>query len=119
MCGLMLTLLLGFATPSGPLPVRPTCGAARYSPALLDRLIVVASAAASRTASTPSARRRSRCRQRDLVYTVPIVTYALFRYLYLLGNGHAAEDPSGLFVGDRHLQAAALAWLVAVVWILR
>jgi hypothetical protein len=55
----------------------------------------------------------------DLVYTVPIVTYALFRYLYLLGGGRAAEDPSGLFAGDRHLQVTALAWLGVVIWILR
>jgi hypothetical protein len=55
----------------------------------------------------------------DLIYTVPIVTYALFRYLYLLGGGRAAEDPSGMFVGDRHLQVTALAWLAAVIWILR
>jgi 4-hydroxybenzoate polyprenyltransferase len=124
MCGLMLTLLLGFGkrraeTAAAGAPGRAVL--AEYSPALLDRLIVVCVSGTLIAYSlyTISPQTIALHGSADLVYTVPIVTYALFRYLYLLGNGHAAEDPSGLFVGDRHLQAAALAWLVAVVWILR
>jgi hypothetical protein len=94
---------------------------AEYSPALLDRLIVVCVSGTLIAYSlyTISPQTIAVHGSADLVYTVPIVTYALFRYLYLLGNGHAAEDPSGLFVGDRHLQVATLAWLAAVIWILR
>jgi 4-hydroxybenzoate polyprenyltransferase len=124
MCGLMLTLLLGFGkrraeTAAAGAPGRAVL--AEYSPALLDRLIVVCVSGTLIAYSlyTISPQTIALHGSADLVYTVPIVTYALFRYLYLLGNGHAAEDPSGLFVGDRHLQAAALTWLVAVVWILR
>jgi hypothetical protein len=39
--------------------------------------------------------------------------------MYLLDREHAAEDPSRLMLNDRHLQGAALVWLVAVIWILR
>jgi 4-hydroxybenzoate polyprenyltransferase len=124
MCGLMLTLLLGFGKRRAEIAVAGAPGRAvlaEYSPALLDRLIVVCVSGTLIAYSlyTISPQTIALHGSADLVYTVPIVTYALFRYLYLLGNGHAAEDPSGLFVGDRHLQAAALAWLVAVVWILR
>jgi 4-hydroxybenzoate polyprenyltransferase len=124
MCGLMLTLLLGFGKRRAESAAAGAPGRAvlaEYSPALLDRLIVVCVSGTLIAYSlyTISPQTIALHGSADLVYTVPIVTYALFRYLYLLGNGHAAEDPSGLFVGDRHLQAAALAWLVAVVWILR
>jgi 4-hydroxybenzoate polyprenyltransferase len=125
MCGLMLTLLLGFGKRRAEAAVdgAPAGRAvlAEYSPALLDRLIVVCVSGTLIAYSlyTISPQTIALHGSADLVYTVPIVTYALFRYLYLLGDGHAAEDPSGLFVGDRHLQAAALAWVVAVVWILR
>jgi hypothetical protein len=124
MCGLMLTLLLGFGKRRAESAAAGAPGRAvlaEYSPALLDRLIVVCVSGTLIAYSlyTISPQTIALHGSADLVYTVPIVTYALFRYLYLLGNGHAAEDPSGLFVGDRHLQAAALTWLVAVVWILR
>jgi 4-hydroxybenzoate polyprenyltransferase len=125
MCGLMLTLLLGFGKRRAEGAVVGAAAGravlAEYSPALLDRLIVVCVSGTLIAYSlyTISPQTIALHGSADLVYTVPIVTYALFRYLYLLGNGRAAEDPSGLFVGDRHLQVSALAWLVAVIWILR
>ena len=125
MCGLMLTLLLGFGKRRAESAAVGASGGravlAEYSPALLDRLIVVCVSGTLIAYSlyTISPQTITLHRSADLVYTVPIVTYALFRYLYLLGSGHAAEDPSGLFIGDRHLQLSALAWLVAVIWILR
>jgi 4-hydroxybenzoate polyprenyltransferase len=125
MCGLMLTLLLGFGKRRAEsAAVGASAGRAvlaEYSPALLDRLIVVCVSGTLIAYSlyTISPQTITLHGSADLVYTVPIVTYALFRYLYLLGSGHAAEDPSGLFIGDRHLQLSALAWLVAVIWILR
>lgn len=125
MCGLMLTLLLGFGKRRAEAAVAgATAGRevlAEYSPALLDRLIVVCVSGTLIAYSlyTISPQTIALHGSADLVYTVPIVTYGLFRYLYLLGDGHAAEDPSGLFAGDRHLQVAALAWVVAVIWILR
>lgn len=124
MCGLMLTLLLGFGKRRAEQPgVDAPAGRAvlaEYSPALLDRLIVVCVSGTLIAYSlyTISPQTIALHGSADLVYTVPIVTYALFRYLYLLGEGRAAEDPSGLFAGDHHLQVTALAWLVAVIWIL-
>lgn len=125
MCGLMLTLLLGFGKRRAEQPGTdaPASRAvlAEYSPALLDRLIVVCVSGTLIAYSlyTISPQTIALHGSADLVYTVPVVTYALFRYLYLLGDGRAAEDPSGLFAGDRHLQVTALLWLVSVVWILR
>lgn len=125
MCGLMLTLLLGFgkrrAEQAGADASAGRAVLAEYSSALLDRLIVVCVGGTLIAYSlyTISPQTIALHGSADLVFTVPIVTYALFRYLYLLEGGRAAEDPSGLFAGDRHLQVTALAWLAAVIWILR
>jgi 4-hydroxybenzoate polyprenyltransferase len=124
MCGLMLTLLLGFGKRRAELvAVAPDSGRsvlAEYSAALLDRLITVCVSGTliSYSLYTISPQTIALHGSANLVYTVPIVTYALFRYLYLLDRQHAAEDPSRLMLTDHHLQGAALAWLAAVVWAL-
>jgi 4-hydroxybenzoate polyprenyltransferase len=124
MCGLMLTLLLGFGKRRAELDaVTPDAGRAvlaQYSPALLDRLITVCVSGTliSYSLYTISPQTIALHGSANFVYTVPIVTYALFRYLYLLDGEHAAEDPSRLLLTDHHLQGAVLAWLAAIVWIL-
>jgi len=94
---------------------------ADYSPGLLDRLITVCVSGTliSYSLYTISPQTIALHGSADLVYTVPIVTYALFRYLYLVDREHAAEDPARLMLTDHHLQAAALIWLGTVIWILR
>jgi 4-hydroxybenzoate polyprenyltransferase len=125
MCALMLTLLLGFGKRRAEFQTVATDAGrsvlAAYSPGLLDRLITVSASGTliSYSLYTISPQTIALHGSADLVYTVPIVTYALFRYLYLLDQEHAAEDPSRLMLGDHHLQGAALAWLAAVIWILR
>lgn len=125
MCGLMLTLLLGFGKRHAELASVPTEAGrsvlARYSTSLLDRLITVCVSGTLVTYSlyTISPQTIALHGSANLVYTVPIVSYALFRYLYLLDRQHAAEDPARLMLTDRHLFGAALAWLATVIWILR
>jgi 4-hydroxybenzoate polyprenyltransferase len=48
-----------------------------------------------------------------LVATVPVVSYALFRYLLLAlraGEGKEAENPETLLLRDKHLIASGLLW---------
>jgi 4-hydroxybenzoate polyprenyltransferase len=124
MCGLMLTLLLGFGKRRAELAALAADSGrvvlAEYSSALLDRLITVCVSGTliSYSLYTISPQTIALHGSANLVYTVPIVTYGLFRYLYLLDQQHAAEDPSRIMLTDHHMQVAALAWLAAVVWIL-
>ena len=49
-----------------------------------------------------------------LLYTVPFVTYGLFRYLWLVRVGNDGEDPSSTLVRDRPLLMTIVVWVVAV-----
>jgi len=53
-----------------------------------------------------------------LLWTVPFVTYGVFRYLWLSRVGDGGEDPSATVVTDRPLLVAAFLWLAAVAAIL-
>jgi 4-hydroxybenzoate polyprenyltransferase len=124
MCGLMFTLLLGFGKRRAELvalgPEAARSVLMGYSAELLDRLITVCASGTLIAYSlyTISPQTIALHGSSDLVYTVPIVTYALFRYLYLLDRQHAAEDPARLLLTDWQLQGAALVWLAAVIWII-
>ena len=48
-----------------------------------------------------------------LIYTVPFVIYAVFRYLHLMYRGAPVEDPSLLFLKDRPLLTSAVLWIIA------
>ncbi|HPS79919.1 MAG TPA: hypothetical protein PLS53_17310, partial [Thermoanaerobaculaceae bacterium] len=53
-----------------------------------------------------------------LLYTVPFVTYGIFRYLHVVRVSETAEDPSKVLLSDRPLLGCVLAYLVVVVVIL-
>jgi len=53
-----------------------------------------------------------------LLWTVPFVTYGIFRYLWLTRVGEEGEDPSTTVLGDKPLLACVLLWLVTVAVVL-
>ena len=53
-----------------------------------------------------------------LLYTIPFVTYGVFRYLFLVRSSEITEDPSQVLLTDRSLAACVLLYLVTVVAIL-
>jgi 4-hydroxybenzoate polyprenyltransferase len=53
-----------------------------------------------------------------LLYTVPLVAYGIFRYLYLVRVSESSEDPSQVLLSDRPLGACVLLYLAAVVYII-
>ena len=54
----------------------------------------------------------------NLPWTIPIVTFGVFRYLYVLRIDDDG-DPSRLLFADRQLLSTAVVWLVAVYAIMR
>jgi len=53
-----------------------------------------------------------------LLWTVPFVTYGIFRYLWLTRVGEEGEDPSTTVLGDRPLLVCVALWLVTVAVVL-
>ncbi len=53
-----------------------------------------------------------------LVYTVPLVVYGFFRYLFLIRERGLGGNPSEILFRDPSLLASVLAWIAAVVGIL-
>ena len=93
---------------------------ARYSPALLEGLLHITAAAsimgyALYTIWPDTVRKFD---TQALLYTVPFVTYGIFRYLYVVRVSETAEDPSRVLLTDRPLLGCVLAYLVVVAVIL-
>jgi 4-hydroxybenzoate polyprenyltransferase len=54
----------------------------------------------------------------NLLWTVPFVTYGVFRYLWLTRVSEEGEDPAHAIVGDRPLLVAVGLWAVTVAVVL-
>jgi 4-hydroxybenzoate polyprenyltransferase len=125
LCGLMLTLFLGFAKRRAELSAVAGDPAAHrrvledYSEALLDQFTTVALACTviSYSLYTVSAETVALHGSNHLILSVPFVLYGLFRYLFLLhrrgGGGDTARD-----LLDPHLILAGAGWLATVLAVL-
>ena len=125
LCGFALTLLLALGKRRGELVAPDAAGASRsvlgnYSIALLDQMLGICAtltlAAYGLYAISPGTAVVHGAAH--LPFTVPIVTYGVFRYLYVLRIDDDG-DPSRLLFADRHLLATAILWLAAVLVIMR
>jgi 4-hydroxybenzoate polyprenyltransferase len=127
LCGLMVTLFLGFTKRRAELAALNEGGVAHrkvlahYSPVLLDKMIGITASGVVMsyslyTMSPDTIRVHGTA---NLIYTVPFVLYGVFRYIYLLHKQDGGGDPSRELVRDKHLVLAVLAWGVVTVWLLR
>lgn len=128
LCGLMLTLFLGFAkrrAELGALGMSGRLGDAsshrrvleHYSTALLDQLMTVTAAGTivSYSLYTVSPETVALHGTTNLIYTVPFVIYGMFRYLFLLHRRGGGGDPARQLLDDPHLLAALAGWLLLVL----
>jgi len=126
LCSIMLALFLGFAKRQAELMgMRSTGQVGRavledYSDKILESMLTTTSGAvlvtyALYTVDDATVRQHQ---TEALIYTVPIVAYGLFRYLYLLHHFEMGQDPSGEIFNDWHLLATLFVWLAAVLLIL-
>jgi 4-hydroxybenzoate polyprenyltransferase len=126
LCGLLLTLFLGFAKRRAELNVLAGHGGSHrrvlddYDPVLLDKLITICAAGAivSYSLYTVSAETVAMHGTTNLIYTVPFVIYGIFRYLFLLHRRGGGGDPAAALLRDGHLLAAFATWLFSVVALL-
>lgn len=126
LCGLMLTLFLGFAKRRAELKALEGRGGGHrkvlddYDPRLLDQLIAICAAntLVSYSLYTVSAETLAAHGTANLIYSLPFVAYGIFRYLFLLHRRAGGGDPALALLRDRHLLGACAAWLATVVFLL-
>ena len=131
LCSLCLTLFLGFgkrraelsdaevaANGESDAPTRKVLG--EYSPVLLDSMMsaVAACTFVSYGLFTVSAQTVERHGTTALVYTLPFVMYAMFRYFYTMHQRGKGGDPSEELVRDPHIVLSGLGWLVTTFLII-
>jgi len=131
LCGLMLTLFLGFGkrraefiavngaeNPNGGSGQRAALEG--YSKTLLDVLIAVsvAGAAIGYAFYTVDADTIALHHTDRLIFTVPFVLYGLFRYLQVMYSRGGGGDPAWELLHDPHLMISTAGWLGATGWFL-
>jgi len=128
LCGLLLTIFLGFAKRRAELMTNDgdsSGGAGRrpvlddYSPVLLDMLMSISAAGAivSYSLYTVSPDTIALHHTDKLIYTLPFVLYGIFRYIFLL-HRRGGEDPSWTLVTDAHLLITSALWLAVTFWLI-
>jgi 4-hydroxybenzoate polyprenyltransferase len=126
LCGLMLSLFLGFAKRRAELyavsgnSTNRRKVLAHYQPVLLDKMIVVTATCVILTYSlyTMSEQTIRTHRTESLIYTVPFVMYGIFRYIYLLHQQRAGSDPAQEIFRDAHILLTIICWLLLTLWLI-
>lgn len=127
LCGLLLTLFLGFAKRHAELSVLSNDSEshrrvlADYDARLLDVLIGICAACTvvSYSLYTVSPETVLMHGTDRLIYTVPFVLYGIFRYLFLLHRRGGGGDPSAALFQDAHLLLTFAGWFMTVIAILK
>lgn len=92
---------------------------AAYTPELLNHMTTVTAgiAVVSFMLYAMDARTYEVYHTRALIYTLPLVVYAVFRFALLVEHGRV-DGPTDVLIKDRPFQAALLLWGLAVVLII-
>ncbi|MGB9181049.1 MAG: decaprenyl-phosphate phosphoribosyltransferase [Pyrinomonadaceae bacterium] len=125
-CGLMAALFLGFAKRRAELYALSDENSEHrrvlrnYQPVLLDKMIVVTATCVILTYSlyTMSPVTIQAHHTDALIYTVPFVMYAIFRYIYSLHNHKTGTDPAQEIFRDPHILISIGGWLLLTVWLI-
>src|SRR6185295_2341249 len=90
-----------------------------YSPAFLDQMInvVTASSVVSYALYSVAPETVQKYHTYDLVYTIPMVLYGIFRYLYLMYQNPEERNPTEAILRDPPFLINMALWGLAVVWI--
>ncbi len=90
-----------------------------YSPAFLDQMInvVTASSVVCYALYAVAPETQERFDSDWLVYTIPLVLFGIFRYLYLVYQKPHEKNPTEAILADPPFLVNLVLWALAVVWI--
>jgi 4-hydroxybenzoate polyprenyltransferase len=124
-CGFALALLLGFGKRRAEVTTIGTGGASRatlvsYTPEKLDSLMSICGSVSlvSYMLYTVAGETVRLHNTDKLIYTIPFAVYGIFRFIFKVQEGKAA-DPVTILLHDRALQATIALWLIASVIIVK
>jgi 4-hydroxybenzoate polyprenyltransferase len=126
LCGLMITLFLGFTKRRAEMMVATESGMTtrkvlrQYDAGLLDTFIAITATSAVLAYSLYTVSPETvRIHGTDsLIYTVPFVAYGIFRYILRLHTHRRGEDPARELLTDPHIVITVLLWVIAVLWVI-
>lgn len=126
LCTIMVTLFLAFTKRRAEyIIMRESHETSRkvlsqYTPELLDSLIGITAACTilSYSLYTTNPETIRIHHSPNLIATVPLVSYGIFRYLYLLHKWHAGENPAKELLKDRHIVFIAIAWVALTLYLI-
>lgn len=130
LCGLMLTLFIGFAKRRAELLALERNGINNkaltrhvldnYSPAMIEQFTSISAACTilSYSLYTVSADTIERYGTTNLIYTVPFVVYGIYRYLYLLYQYAKGNDTAHDLYADPQMLITVLGWLAVSVMVM-
>jgi 4-hydroxybenzoate polyprenyltransferase len=126
MCGMMLTLFLGFAKRRAEIinlskeqkDFREVLE--QYDPVVLDEFIAISAAGVILTYSlyTMSPETALIHKTGGLIYTVPFVIYGIFRYIYMLHSERKAGEPARDLFQDPHIVSAVFSWAAVTITVI-
>jgi len=90
-----------------------------YSPSFLDQMInvVTASTVVAYAMYAISPETAEKFHTRHLIYTIPMVLFGIFRYLYLIYQRPSTRNPTEAILRDPPFLINILVWALAVLWI--
>jgi 4-hydroxybenzoate polyprenyltransferase len=90
-----------------------------YNPAFLDQMInvVTASTVVAYAIYAISPETVEKFHTQRLIYTLPLVLFGIFRYLYLIYQKHTHRNPTEAILRDGPFLVNIFLWAAAVVWI--
>ncbi len=125
LCTIFLALFLAFSKRRHEITLLAGAAAGQrrvldhYSPAFLDQMInvVTASSVVSYALYSVAPETVQKYHTQDLIYTIPMVLYGIFRYLYLMYQRPGERNPTEAILRDPPFLINMALWGLAVVWI--
>jgi 4-hydroxybenzoate polyprenyltransferase len=92
----------------------------QYSPALLNQMIAIVTAACivAYCLYTLAPETVAKFGTKNLIFTIPFVIYGIFRYLFITYKKQQTDIPEKALFGDLPLQLCLVAWIVTCVLII-
>ena len=89
-----------------------------YSGLFINQLLILSAAAAWLSYTLYTVEATNLPDNNTMLFTLPLVTFGLFRYLFLLNNSERAEAPEQLIIHDLPLVASIVSWVAVSALVL-